>query len=184
MDQTALLMVVIAVLIVGGIGIWAWSRNRRSDNLRESFGPEYQRAVEEHGDQSKAESELDARRKRVQQLEIRPLTPAENQEFSREWAEVQAGFVDSPESAIHAADELVQDLMRTRGYPVGDFEQRAADISVDHPRVVEHYRAAQSALSSSGGGEWDTEELRQAIVHYRALFDELIENHGAARNVA
>jgi len=184
MDPTARLIIVFAVILVVGLGIWAWSRNKHSKHLQESFGPEYHRAVEEHGDRTRAESELEARRKRVQDFEIRSLAPAEYERFSREWMEVQARFVDSPNRAMHEADHLIQDLMRTRGYPVGDFEQRAADISVDHPRVVEHYRAAHKALASSGDDEWDTEELRQAIVHYRALFDELMEKPGGARQAA
>jgi ABC-type nickel/cobalt efflux system permease component RcnA len=184
MDQTTTLVIVAAVVLVAGIAIWAWSRSRRSEHLRERFGPEYDHAVEEHGDRTRAESELETRRKRVSRLEIRPLTPDEHQQFSRRWAEIQAQFVDSPERSIHAADALVQDLMRTRGYPVGDFDQRAADISVDHPRVVEHYRSAHGSLIGLSDGDSDTEELRLAIKHYRALVDDLLEQSLDARSAA
>ena len=185
MDQlTSLIVLIIAVVVVMAAGFRVWSRHRHSKELREGFGSEYPRAVAQHGDQKKAESELEARRERVQQFEIRSLTQAEYDQFSAQWTDVQARFVDGPNGALYDADRLVQDLLRTRGYPVGDFEQRAADISVDHPRVVEQYRAAQQALASSGEGAADTEELRQAMVYYRALFDELLEPPSGARSAA
>lgn len=184
MDQTTLIVLVVAIALIVAIGFWMYSRNRRSTELRERFGPEYHRTVEEYGDKGKAESELEARRQRVQRLDIRPLTQAEYDQFSREWTSVQARFVDDPKGAMQDADGLVQELMRARGYPVGDFEQRAADISVDHPHVVEHYRAAQQALPAWGKGDADTEDLRQAMMHYRALFDELLEQPSSATRAA
>jgi FtsZ-interacting cell division protein ZipA len=179
MNQTTVIVLVVVVALIILFGVWMWSRNRRSAELRDRFGPEYGRAVEEYGDRSRAESELEARRQRVEHLQIRPLSTEEYNQFAREWTAVQARFVDDPAGAIQEADGLVQDLMRTRGYPMGEFEQRAADISVDHPHVVEHYRAAHNALPGFGKREMNTEELRQAMVHYRALFDELLEQPSA-----
>jgi len=184
MDQTTVIVLVIAVAIVVAIGFWAWSRQRHREALRDDFGPEYHRAVEEFGDRGRAESELEARRQRVHRLSIRPLEQTEYNEFASEWTAIQARFVDDPNGAIRDADDLIQHLMHTRGYPIGDFEQRAADISVDHPHVVEHYRTAHGALQSWGSAEADTEELRQALVHYRALFDELLERPSSASSAA
>lgn len=184
MDQRTLIIIAAVVVVVLLIASWALSRQRRSEDLRENFGPEYRRAVEEFGDRGRAESELEARRKRVHQLSIRPLTQAEYSQFAGEWSDTQARFVDDPKGAIHDADDLIQHLMHARGYPVGDFEQRTADISVDHPHVVEHYRTAHGALQSWGGHEPDTEQLRQALVHYRALFDELLERPTGATSAA
>lgn len=184
MDESTLIAFIIVIGLAVAVGVWMWSRNQRSQELRERFGPEYHHTVEEYGDRRKAETELDARRRRVEQLQIRPLSLAEYDQFSREWTAVQARFVDEPEGAIQDADRVVQDLMRTRGYPVGDFEQRASDISVDHPHVIEHYRAAHQALPSWGKGTASTEELRQAMVHYRALFDDLLEQPSGARSAA
>src|SRR5436309_14323816 len=180
MDRQTIVVLIAVVALVVVFGFWLWSRNRRSAQLRERFGPEYQRAVEETGDRGKAESELEARRQRVERLQIRPLSQAEYDQFSTQWTAVQARFVDDPAGAMQDADHLVQDLMRTRGYPVGDFEQRAADISVNHPQVVDHYRTAHRIAERRITGEVDTEELRQACVHYRALFAELLETDSRA----
>jgi hypothetical protein len=165
------------VLVVALIGVVAWLvfERRRTDQLRTGFGPEYSRAVAEHGDRRSAESELVARRERVEALQIRPLDPDDRDRFAADWRAAQARFVDDPQRAIGEADRLVAQVMQARGYPVGDFEQRAADISVDHPRVVEHYRAARRIALASERGEVGTEELRQAMVHYRALFEDLLE---------
>jgi len=165
-------VIVAAVLVVG----WLALQRRRSETLREQFGPEYERAVEQAPDRAAAEAELQARRERVQDLSIRPLSRATHHRYSEEWASVQAMFVDDPPKAVEQADALIQDVMRARGYPVGDFEQRAADISVDHPSVVEHYREAHAiATADRRGDEDDTEALRRAFVHYRALFADLLE---------
>lgn len=174
MNQTgwiAIAIIIVAVLIVAGM---AWSRRRRSEHLRDRFGPEYERAVETEGDRSKAEAELANREKRVDKLDIRPLDPAAKRDVIQRWTEVQARFVDDPPRALAFADALLGEVMKARGYPVSDFEQRAGDISVDHPRIVEHYRKGHDIAVRHERGQSSTEELRQAMIHYRALFDELV----------
>jgi FtsZ-interacting cell division protein ZipA len=174
MNQTAWIVVaivVIALLVIAGI---LWSRRRRSEHLRDRFGPEYDRAVDANGARSKAEAELAEREKRVEKLDIRPLEPAERREFIQRWTDVQARFVDDPPRAVAFADALLGDVMKARGYPVTDFEQRAGDISVDHPTVVEHYRTAHDIAVRHERGDASTEDLRQAMIHYRALFDDLV----------
>ena len=174
MTQTAWIVVaivIVALLVVAGI---LWSRRRRSEHLRDRFGPEYDRAVDAKGGRSEAEAELAEREKRVEKLDIRPLEPAERREFIQRWTDVQARFVDDPPRAVAFADALLGDVMKARGYPVSDFEQRAGDISVDHPTVVEHYRTAHDIAVRHERGEASTEDLRQAMIHYRALFDDLV----------
>jgi hypothetical protein len=171
--STAIILAIVVIVVVGGI-VWMMMQ-RRTEELRKRFGPEYDRAITEHGDARQAESELAARQKRVERLDIHPLDPAERERFVDAWQATQSHFVDAPTEAIKDADRLVSEVMRTRGYPVGDFEQRAADISVDHPVVVENYRAARAIALSNERGAASTEELRQAIVHYRALFEDLLE---------
>jgi hypothetical protein len=182
MNNQTLWIIVAALIVVAVIAIaaWMWSRRRRSEHLREQFGPEYDHAVEEKGDRSKAEAELAAREKRVSKLEIRPLAPAARLGFLEQWKEAQSRFVDDPPRAVAFADALVAEVMSARGYPVKDFEQRAGDISVDHPRVVEHYRAGHDITTRYARGEANTEELRQAMIHYRALFDELVQEEAPA----
>jgi len=143
--------------------------------LRKRFGPEYDRVISERGDARQAESELAARQKRVDTFDIRPLEAAERDHFIDAWRATQARFVDAPAEAINDADRLVSEVMQARGYPVGDFDQRAADVSVDHPIVVENYRAARAIAVANQRGDASTEDLRQAIVHYRALFEDLLE---------
>jgi len=169
------IVIVIVLLVVIGTVAWIVMQRRRSEGLRKRFGPEYQRAVDELGDQRRAESELAAREKRVEKFDIRPLTTQEHERFTQAWRSTQSDFVDDPSAAIKQAERLVTDLMRTRGYPMGDFDQRAADISVDHPNVVENYRAARAIAIANERGEASTEQLRQAMVHYRALFEDLLE---------
>ena len=171
-------IIIVASLFVGAI---LWSRRVRSEHLRDQFGPEYDRAVEAKGDRSKAEADLAAREKRVAKLNIRPLEPAERREFTERWTDVQARFVDDPARAVAFADALLGDVMKARGYPVSDFDQRAGDISVDHPVVVEHYHEAHDIALRHERGEASTEDLRQAMIHYRALFDNLV---GAAAPAA
>jgi len=170
-------VIVVAALLVGAI---LWSRSRRSEHLRDRFGPEYDRAVEAKGDRSKAEAELAEREKRVEKLDIRPLEPDERREFIRRWSDVQARFVDDPPRAVAFADALLGDVMKARGYPVSDFDQRAGDISVDHPVVVEHYHKAHDIAVRHERGEASTEDLRQAMIHYRALFDNLVGAEASA----
>jgi hypothetical protein len=172
------LIVVAAVVIVALLAFAAWffaQRQKQSTRLEERFGPEYDRTVGELGGRAKAESELKAREKRVEHLTITPLAPAEAARFSETWNALQGRFVDNPTGVVTQADGLVRELMLKRGYPMGDFERRAADISVDHPTVVENYRAAQAIATRGARGEADTEELRRAVVHYRVLFDDMLE---------
>jgi hypothetical protein len=167
-------IIVVAAIVVGAIA-WYAGQRRRSSRLRDQFGPEYDRAVETAGGTSRAERELEARQDRVNALEIRPLDEAEGDRYRERWLVVQALFVDDPASALGDADTLIGDVMRARGYPVGDFEQRAADVSVNHPEVVEHYRTAHAIATTQRNGVADTEQLRQAMVHYRALVVDLLD---------
>lgn len=173
--QTAIILAAVVLIALIAFAAWFFYQKKQSHRLQERFGPEYGRTVHELGSQTKAESELKAREKRVERLNILPLTPADAARFSSTWKTLQAGFVDDPKAIVVRADRLVRELMLQRGYPVGDFERRAADISVDHPVVVDHYRAAQATVMRNARGQADTEELRKAVVHYRALFDELLE---------
>ncbi len=166
---------VIVVLIIVGVLVWLFYRQQRSRKLQQRFGPEYSRTVEKLGSATKAEAELKERERRVQKLDIIPLTQAEADRFSKAWEDLQRRFVDNPKGAVAQADQLVRELMSKRGYPMADFERRAADISVDHPTVVQNYRAAEVIAAKDAHGEADTEELRKAVVHYRALFSELLE---------
>jgi hypothetical protein len=175
LDNALVLVLIVALLVAVGIAIWMFQQKRRTEGLREQFGPEYERAVHSHDSRSEAERELAARKERIEQLHIRPLSPNERSHFVERWQSAQAQFVDDPKGAIHAADEVVGEVMQLRGYPMGNFEQRAADISVDHPHVIENYRAAHSIAQRSARGEADTEALRKAMVHYRALFADLLE---------
>jgi len=176
MDTSVAILLVIIVVIAIGVVAWTFLQKRRTEDLRERFGPEYDHTVSELGDERKAEAELEARQKRVERLNIRPLESAERERFAMAWRSTQAQFVDEPAAAIAAADRLVAEVMRERGYPVGDFEQRAADVSVDHPNVLENYRAAHTIALRNERGETNTEDLRQAMVHYRALFEDLLES--------
>src|SRR6266542_1784618 len=160
MPLWAWILIAVVILVLAGVLVWSVTRQRTSKRLRESFGPEY---------------ELVAREKRREQLDIRTLAPAERQRYGEAWRDTQARFVDSPEQAIREADHLVTEVMRERGYPMEDFEQRTADVSVDHPHEVENYRAAHAISLANEQGKASTEDLRQAMVHYRALFDELLQ---------
>ena len=170
------IVIVAIVLIVLVVGALILARQRRSQQLQEGFGPEYERTVEERGgDRREAEAELLERRQRRDQFEIRDLEPAARDRYADRWRSAQRRFVDQPGPAVGEADALVMEVMRDRGYPVADeFDQRAADISVDHPDVVEHYRAAHGISGRATAGDASTEDLRQAMVHFRALFVELL----------
>jgi hypothetical protein len=171
-------LILVGVLVVALVAVIAWAqaqkRRKQSLRLQARFGPEYVRAVNELG-ASKAEAELAAREKRIQRLTITALSKADAQRFQQAWRVVQGRFVDDPKGAVVEADHMVYELMAKRGYPMGDFEQRAADISVDHPNVVSNYRAARAIAMRDERGEASTEELRRALVHYRELFQELLE---------
>ena len=170
---TIIVLVVVVVAIAAAILIYV--QKQRSKRLRSKYGPEYDRLASELGSARRAESDLERREKRIEKIHIRALTNEERARFADAWRAVQASFVDNPATAVSRADGLVGDLMKTRGYPMGDFEQRAADISVDHPRVVENYRAAHAIAERRERGQTSTEDLRTAMVHYRALFEDLLE---------
>ena len=173
MDAWVWIVIIAAVLIVLAAAYWLM-QNRKRTELRESFGPEYDRTVGEADSRREAESELRERQERREKLDIRPLTDATRDRYSERWRETQARFVDDPGSAVGDADSLVQEVMSERGYPTHDFEQRAADVSVDHPDVVENYRAAHNIAQAHERGEASTEDLRQSLVHYRSLFEVLL----------
>jgi FtsZ-interacting cell division protein ZipA len=178
MDQNRMVLliavIVIAVIVIAAIA-FVTSRKRRSQKLRERFGPEYDRVLQQEGDARKAEGVLEFRQQRREKFKIRPLLDTDRASFDVRWKEVQARFVDDPRGAVTVADSLVTDVMQARGYPIGEFDQRAADISVDHPRVVDNYRAAHDIAARHSAGKASTEDLRQAMVHYRVLFQELLE---------
>ena len=168
------IFVVLLVAIVLAVVAWLIVQRQRSLHLKRRFGPEYDLTVSEFRSRTKAETELQKREDRVARLKIVPLTPADAARFSQAWNELQSRFIDNPKGVVAHADQLVRELMEERGYPVGDFERRAADISVDHPAVVATYRVAQGIAASDARGEADTEELRKAVIYYRTLFDELL----------
>ncbi len=163
-------LVLAVVALVGVMG----AQRQRSEMLRDRFGPEYDRTLEQVGDRRKAEAELAARTKRVEELHIHPLTPQERDQFQREWQATQARFVDDPQGAVTEADHLVVQAMQARGYPMESFDQRVADISVHHPDVVQNYRSARDIAQRNQNGQATTEDLRQAMVYYRDLFRDLL----------
>jgi hypothetical protein len=176
LDSTTIAIIVGAVaVIVVAVIIMVVMRNRRSRQLKQRFGTEYDRALEVRGDRSKAEAELLNREKRVHTFSLKALTPEARNRYAAEWSSVQRHFVDDPAVSVMEADSLVNQVMGARGYPMGDFEQRAADISVTHPGVVQNYRSARAIVVRRGSGQAGTEDLRQAMVHYRSLFDELLD---------
>ena len=175
--MAAWIWVLIAVGVVAVLAIVAWQAlaRRRTGRLQKQFGPEYDRALESTDDKRQAEAELQAREERRERLDIRPLSQSARVRYVEMWRVTQAQFVDDPKTAVASADSLIQSVMFDRGYPVEDFDQRAADVSVDHPQVVENYREGHRLAQASAGGDDSTEDLRQAMKHYRALFDELVE---------
>ena len=183
MDTWVWIMIAAVVVAVIAIVAIVMRQQRRRTELRESFGPEYERAVAREGDVRKGESELMARRERRAELDIRPLSPESRTAYARSWEQTQARFVDNPATALAQADALIIAVMGERGYPMDDFDRRTEDISVDHPDVVQHYRAAhdisvrldEDPNASASSTAVSTEDLRQALVHYRALFQELLE---------
>jgi hypothetical protein len=181
MSTATVIAIIVAVLAIA-FGLFMYVQREKTKRLRSKFGPEYDRLVDKYGDQRKAEDDLLHRQKRVEKLHLRDLDRAEGERFANAWRAEQARFVDQPREAVAHADRLVQDLMKARGYSVGDFEQRAADISVDHPRVVENYRVAHEIALRDARGDGTTEDLRQAMVHYRALFEDLLDNRVHAYN--
>jgi len=171
-----LVWVTIAIAaLVAAVATWLFLQKRRTEQLRGRFGPEYDRTVKEKGTVAKAEAALAARAVRVERLHIGTLAPADAARFGDSWKRVQNRFVDDPRGAVTDADRLVGEVMEARGYPVAEFEQRVEDISVDHPNVVMNYRAAHDIARDHEHSKASTEDLRQAMVHYRALFQELLE---------
>jgi hypothetical protein len=184
MDNTSVMWLIVAVLAVAIVVIAVIASRRRSQarsaQLQHQFGPEYDRALEQHGGAARAERELEARARRVDRIQIHELGSSDRVRFSSKWTAIQAQFVDDPAVAVAGASELINEVMRARGYPTENFDQRVADLSVDHPLVVQHYRAARSLAESNRGGQTNTEELRQAMVHYRFLFSDLLQEPHAA----
>jgi hypothetical protein len=176
MDQRVVIaiVVVVALIVIAAIVV-SFSRKRKSQQLKEHFGPEYDRTLRMRGDADKAEAELLNREKRVHGFSIKSLSPAARDRYIEEWSAVQRRFVDDPAVAVTEADSLVNRVLNDRGYPVADFEQRAADVSVTNPAVVQNYRAARSIIQRHWRGEAGTEDLRQSMVHYRSLFDDLLD---------
>ena len=175
MSTVSIILIIVAICAVA-LSAWMFFEKKRTQRLRAKFGPEYDRMVEASG-RRPAEATLEERAKRVEKMPIRALRNEERDQFAERWRKEQALFVDDPRLAVENADRLVIEVMRARGYPMGEFEQRAADISVDHPRVVENYRAAHEIAARDSRGKVTTEELRRAMVHYRALFEDLLEEH-------
>jgi hypothetical protein len=179
------IVIALALVVVAGIAIWLFTRKRHTARLRTQFGSaEYTRTMKEGGSRRQAEALLDKRTDRVENLHIRPLGPGDRTRFVDSWRRVQARFVDTPGGAVTEADQLLGDVLSTRGYPVSDFEQRAADISVGYPSVLENYRSAHEIALRQTRGQASTEELRQAMIHYRTLFDELVSEPEMARAAA
>lgn len=174
-------LVIAAVVVLAIVAVaWLYAQRQRRERLRTHFGPEYERAVREAGSPAKAEAVLTDRAKRVRELNIRRLSRQQAENFDREWKRIQGMFVDDPDGAVAAADRLVGEVMSARGYPIEDFDTRAADLSVEHPRVVENYRIARALALRRNRGEAGTEELRQAVVNYRALFEDLLQTDDGA----
>ena len=169
------LIIVIAIVVAAFVALILYVKKERTEKLRSKFGPEYDKAIDMHGSRSHGESDLDRRAKRVATFNIHPLTADECTRYADDWRREQSLFVDDPKAAVGHADNLVQDVMKRRGYPVGDFEQNAADLSVDHPGVVENYRIAHDIAISDQRGRANTEDLRKAMVSYHALFDDLLD---------
>lgn len=187
-DQEQMLTVVALVVVAIVIGIVAVASIRRGTKARRAelvrhFGPEYDRAVDELGSRERAERELARRQERVEHFRLEPLTPADQTRFAASWTRIQAEFVDNPVAAVTRANALISEVMRARGYPVERFEQRVADLSVEHPNVVQHYRAAHELSQSVEHEATDTENMRQAVVHYRALFAELLQGGASPQAV-
>jgi type VI protein secretion system component VasK len=175
MDTWVWILIAVVAAVVVLTVVWRALRTRRTQTLKDTFGREYDRTVEQAGGQRDAERELRERQKRHDELELKPLSPEARTRYANQWQDTQIRFVDDPKGAVAEADTLVQEVMNDRGYPVDDFDQRAADISVEHPDLVERYRTAHGIAKASERNEASTEDLRHAVRHYRALFTELLE---------
>src|SRR3954467_3888612 len=176
-------IIVVAAVVLVAIVVWRALATKKTRSLQGRFGPEYDRALDSADSRRQAEADLKARAERRDELDIRPLAPGARERYSVEWQRVQARFVDDPDGAVRESDMLIQQVMSERGYPMDDFDQRAADISVDHPDVVENYREGHRLTRSAAPGDGTTEDLRRAMQHYLSLFDELLEE-GASDPIA
>jgi len=176
---TSAIILIVALLVVLAVVAWILYQQQRRKALRARFGPEYSHVVRQYGNESRAADALAARERRMEKIHIRSLSHEDHQRFLDQWQTVQRDFVDDPAASTERADELVCDVMRARGYPMSDFEHRAEDISVDHPHVVQKFRSAHAIAERHKRGEAGTEDLRQALVYYRDLFDDLLEAHPA-----
>jgi hypothetical protein len=176
-DQMQLRLAVVVVAALVAVTVWLLMRRRRTAALRARFGPEYDRLLQSNRTPAEAERELQLRQRRVESFSLRALTREETEQLTASWRAVQARFVDDPRTAVVEADRLIEDAMRARGYPVEDTAHRLDDLSVDHPAVVNHYRSSREVIARHGRGEASTEDLRAAMVHFRALFDELVGAH-------
>jgi hypothetical protein len=175
MSNTMLIVIAVVIVAAALVVAWLFAERRRRERLRTRFGPEYERTLRETGDARRTESLLEGREKRVGKYRIRPLSADESQRFGLAWRRLQARFIDDPWGAAREADTVVTELMTLRGYPMTEFDRRAEDLSVDHPAVVEHYRQAHAIAARDASNAASTEDLRQAVVHYRALFEELLD---------
>lgn len=177
MNTTSIMIIaiVLVLVIIGALLVSAFTRRRRAERLQDHFGPEYDHTVQAIGDEKKAQIELEERQKHVEALDIRPLSDIERERYQADWTAVQSKFVDEPGQAIVDADRLIMEVMQVRAYPVSDFEQRAADLSVSYPNLVSNYRAAREIAIKNEQQKANTEELRQAMIYYRSLFEELLK---------
>jgi hypothetical protein len=182
MSTSAVILIIVAVIVILAVG-WLLYTRRRKQALRARFGPEYSRAVSQYGNESRAQAALEARERRMEKIHVRSLSREDHQRFADQWQAVQRDFVDNPAGSIQRADTLVGEVMRARGYPMADFEHRAEDISVDHPTVVQKYRLAHEISERQASGHAGTEDLRQAVIYYRDLFDDLLETHTAGERI-
>jgi len=175
-NETILTLLFIGLILAIAIGIWLTIRNKRTEHLRDRFGDEYDRTVDDRGNRSKGEKALEEREERVDALDIRPLTEDEHQKFATEWKDVKSVFVDSPTEAVMHADRMLGTMMKTKGFPMADFDRRYEDLTVNHPDVARHYREGHKIVDSHDSGNASTEDLRQAMKHYEALYDRLISD--------
>lgn len=180
MDPKVVTAILVVVAILAVVAVLFVTRHRKTEHLKQKFGSEYDRVVHQHGDPQRAENVLVERERRVSHFELRTLPPAERDRYAQSWAFVQKKFVDDPKGAVNEADRLVTDVMNARGYPMSEFNQRAADISVNYPDAVGNYRAAHEIVVRHGKGQSSTEDLRKAMVHFRSLFEELLGKPGVA----
>jgi hypothetical protein len=179
MSMWAWVLIAVAIVVVIAVAAWQLMVRRRTGELRGQFGPEYDRTLESAESRREAEAELAERKERREQFTLRPLSPTTRSRYVEGWRSVQAQFVDDPRTAVASADVMIQSVMHDCGYPVEDFDQRAADISVDHPDVVENYRQGHMLAERSASGDDSTEDLRRAMQHYRALFEDLVDSNGS-----